>query len=212
LVDDDAQENYYSSIDVMPTILQVLGIGSSALRNGQYNNSVVDGRSILARSGQRLRLSIPNPGYSMVLRDRSYVLVRRLYDTPEAFDLKVDPLQKHPLYIQPGMSAVAASNTTTNVTDEQYLTNWGIKAVSFLEYVDQDLHYSYRIGQRCQNCTLTHLLSLETLDEWSPDMATDRRYHDTMFGDDAYYYQEQWDGSESFDEGEEELEYDEGNT
>jgi hypothetical protein len=206
---DDAQENYYSSIDVVPTILQVLGIGSSALRNGQYNNSVVDGRSMLAPSGQRLRLSIPNPGYTMVLRDRSYVLIRRLYDTPEAFDLMVDPLQTHPLYIQPGMTAVAAN--MTNATDGEYLTSWGIKAVTFLEYVDQDLHYSYEIGQRCQNCTLTHLLSLETLDEWSPDMATSRRYHDSMFGDDAYYYQEQWDsgGSESYD-GKEESDYGEG--
>ena len=90
----NVENGEYSSIDVVPTILEMLGIGDPMLRNGRNNNSLVDGRSMLYPSGKRLRLSISNPGYTMVLRDRSYVLVRRLHDTPEAFDLKVDPEQK----------------------------------------------------------------------------------------------------------------------
>jgi len=156
-LDDAAITNgTYSSIDVVPTILEILGIEE----RGKKSNNLVDGRSMLHASGQRLRLSIANPGYTMVLRDRSYVLVRRPSNKPEAFDLRVDPEQKKPLLI--------VSSTKGE------LARWGDKAVAFLRFVEEDLHWSYREGRRCSNCTLSLLLTLESLDDWSPDMATSR--------------------------------------
>lgn len=155
----------YTSIDIFPTILEILGIdfGDPSLLNGKNNGSFVDGRSMLHPSGQRLRFSIPNPGYTMVLRDRSFVLIRRLDDIPEAFDLSVDPEQKTPLYV---ISGKAQKSERTD------LASWGEKAVSFLNFLGDDLYYSYATGRRCHNCTLSYLLSLESLDEWDPDMAS----------------------------------------
>ena len=170
----------YSSIDVVPTVLEILGIGNESLRDGKHNGSWVDGRSMLHPSGQRLRLSIPNPGYTMVLRDRSFVLVRRLYDTPEAFDVSVDPEQKNPLFIAPGGKVQKG---------EADLASWGEKAVLFLQYLESDLQVSYGAGQRCQNCTLSLLLSLESLDEWDPEMAV-RATYPPFSGDD---YDQQWE-------------------
>jgi hypothetical protein len=160
----DFTNGNYTSIDVLPTILEILGIdfGNPALLNGKNNKSVVDGQSMLHPSGQRLRLSIPNPGYTMVLRDGSFVLIRRLDDAPEAFDLSVDPEQFNPLYMIPGKAQ--KENTT--------LARWGEKAVAFLKYISEDLYSSYGSGQRCRNCTLSYLISMESLDEWDPEQAS----------------------------------------
>jgi hypothetical protein len=160
----DVANGNYTSIDVLPTILEILGIdfGNPSLLNGKSNNSVVDGQFMLHPSGQRLRLSIPNPGYTMVLRDGSFVLIRRLDDAPEAFDLSVDPEQVSPLHITP------VKAQTENTT----LARWGEKAVAFLNFISEDLHSSYRAGQRCHNCTLSYLISMESLDEWHPEQAS----------------------------------------
>ena len=174
---------HYSSIDVVPTILEILGIGGErGNNNDNKSNDLVDGISMLHPSGQRLRLSIANPGFTMVLRDRSYVLVRRLWGTPEAFDLRVDPTQTSPVRID---RSLAGSGDTE-------LTRWGVKAAAFLQFLDEDLHWSYGNGQRCSNCTLSMLISLETLEDWNSTMETSR-YGMEMYEEESEDYEGQED-------------------
>lgn len=190
----EKNDNYHTSLDVMPSILQVLNIGNEQVLNGRYNNSWVDGQSmLLPRRQKRLRAIINNPGYTMVLREDPFLLMQRQSDTPEAFDLSVDPQQMNPLLIERFGGFVAE-----NAADRQELAKWGEKAVQFLSYLEDDVNDSYQTGVRCHNCTLSFLLSNETIENWNPDEMARRswRYFDGVFTDDGMMYIENWDGEE----------------
>ena len=155
------QNGIWSSIDIAPTILDLLGIfnpeNATKLLNGKFNESIVDGRSMLHPSGKRLEFSIANPGNGMILKDGHYVILvpSRLssFKMIRLYDLELDPHQDHPI-------------TLDDKNAKKGLIHWGKQAKKFLKLVESDLYLVHKTGKRCNNCALSLLKSLESLSQW----------------------------------------------
>ena len=172
----------WSSIDIVPTILDLLNFfgetenGSSSLDilNGSNAHSIVDGRSMLHPSSNRLTFSIGNPGDLMILRDKSYVIFvtnskkkKNGGMIPKVWDLSKDPQQRVDTWLDEKLLAKFEKNKLSDFAgDLKYLLHWGTQALKFVERVEMDLVEAHRSGHRCTNCTLFLLNSLETLDKW----------------------------------------------
>lgn len=148
--------NTWASIDIMPTILDMIGL------QGLYT---ADGVSMLnpQRNAQRMTFSTSNPGSRMILRDRNFIIVapnkihKRRGTHSKVFDLSKDPFQEDPSFLD--------DKQVDN--SKKYLMQWGLKARRFIEMIEDDLLEAHRTGKRCSgNCSLAHLDSLETLEEW----------------------------------------------
>jgi hypothetical protein len=177
----------WTSLDIAPTLLELLfGRAINPMRPGSEKGSInspyskyfdsrasaswVDGRSMLRESGSRLRLSIGNPGESLMLRDQCFVLVFPLKEDgrahPEVFNICADPGQNQPLQLLPVSSFSIPKSE---------LERWGRKAMSFCLQVKSDLVHAHKTGMRCQKCALEELVTLETLESWSPTVGGDKR-------------------------------------
>jgi hypothetical protein len=159
---DIVKQGNWSTLDIVPTVLDLLnyyGDHSNTLLNGKYNNSIVDGHSMLHPSGKRLQLAIANPGDGMVFRDGLYVILvpsrQSQFTQIKLYDLEKDPNQEHPIFL------------TSQESNSDALIHWGKQAVKFVKKVELDLILSHETGQRCNNCALSLLNSLESLDQWS---------------------------------------------
>eukprot|EP00980_Cylindrotheca_fusiformis_P006480 scaffold1377_cov126-Cylindrotheca_fusiformis.AAC.25 len=167
---DQKRGGVWSSIDILPTILEIVLPGvSQVLFSDRQTTRAFDGRSMLGPSGQRLTLSIPNPGCGMVLRDRSFLIVVNCDEsraTTRVYDLEADPGQKSRLFLTKG---VARSDMRG-----KKLLAWGEKAFQFLESFKADIVEAHRTGIPCLNCTLSSLQHLKTLNDWnsSPTSST----------------------------------------
>ena len=176
----EKRSSSWSSIDIVPTILDLLNVfgktenGSSFdVLNGSNTHSIVDGRSMLHPSRNRLTFSIGNPGDLMILRDRSYVIFvpnskkKKNGMIPKVWDLSKDPHQRVNTWIDDKLLAKFEKNKLRDFTgDLKCLLHWGTQALKFVERVEMDLLEAHRSGHRCTNCTLFLLNSLETLDKW----------------------------------------------
>jgi hypothetical protein len=160
-MDHDAQGTW-SSIDILPTIVEILLPGvPKALLDGRRNGSLVDGRSMLHPSGQRLLLSIPNPGCGMILRDGPFSIIVNCDEsrtTTRVYDLNTDPGQKTKLFLV--NDAVSLDPKTKKLLD------WGEKAFVFLARLKADLIDAHKTGIACFHCALSSLLLLNTLNDW----------------------------------------------
>ena len=154
----------WASIDVMPTILDLLGL------QGSYK---ADGWSMMnpRRHGRRMTYSTSNPGTRMILRDGDYVIVapnkeeKARNTLAEVVDLSKDPDQHNPIFLEQVFLNEKAFDK--NDDSERSLVQWGVKARSFLEMLEEDLLEAHRNGQRCySNCSLSLLDSLESLEDW----------------------------------------------
>jgi hypothetical protein len=169
----------WSSLDIAPTLLEILFgravdpmrvVSEKGLKNSPYSKyfdsrasaSWVDGRSMLRESGSRLRLSVGNPGESLILRDMCFLLVFPLkkddQSHPEAFNICADPGQHQPLQLLP-VSSLSKPKSK--------LEKWGQKAMMFCLQVKLDLVRAHETGMICQDCALEKLVTLETLESWS---------------------------------------------
>ena len=158
---DIIKDGNWSTLDIVPTILDLLNYyagHNNTLLNGKYDNSIVDGRSMLHPPGKRLQFAIANPGDGMVLRDGFYVILvpslKSQFSLIKLYDLEKDPNQEHPIF----MGGESKSDA---------LIHWARQAVKFVKKVELDLILSHQTGQRCNNCALSLLNSLESLDQWS---------------------------------------------
>ena len=162
----EIHEARWTNLDIVPTILDLLGVLEGKVENtmqalnGAYDNSLVDGRSMLHPIEKRLSFSISNPGDRVILRDGDYAIIHpankgvRDAET-EIFNLKLDPYQESPLYLY------------DKKTDEnKELLHWAQQAVKFITKVNTELIASHRTGVRCIDCDYSQLLSLETLTDW----------------------------------------------
>ncbi|KAL9182870.1 hypothetical protein ACHAXT_004149 [Thalassiosira profunda] len=143
---------YYGSIDVLPTVLDLLDVPDAA--------SSREGRSLLRApfDGRSLSLSFINPGSDLVLRERNWVCVTsdKGLGRPTLYDLSVDPEQERPIRLG------------SNEKEDQFtaLRRWGEIAVRFLRQLKRDLDAAYETGERCDNCTLSVLASSDSLSQW----------------------------------------------
>lgn len=163
------QSGTWSTIDVLPTIVELLNLFSDGktnvtkLLNGNHEESIVDGRSMLHPSGRRILLSIANPGHTVSFRDGSYVLIRHntnVRKPSEVYDLRKDPFQTKPIYFE-GLNALRQVKK-----EDRDLIHWGQQAVKFVEELKLNLYHAHKHGVRCSNCALSKLNSLESLDQW----------------------------------------------
>jgi hypothetical protein len=168
-MDHDAQGTW-SSIDILPTIIEIALPGvPKALLDGRRNSSLVDGRSMLHPSGQRLLLSIPNPGCGMILRDGPFSIIVNCDEsrtTTRVYDLNTDPGQKTKQLLV--NDAVSLDPKTKKLLD------WGEKAFVFLERLKADLIDAHKTGIACDNCALSSLLLLKTLNDWDEHSVAER--------------------------------------
>jgi len=159
------QNAVWSSIDVVPTILDLLQFhdgkdakGKDGLNGKNYNETITDGRSMLHPSGQRLSFSIPNPGDTVVFRDGAFLIIVPNKGTPiKLFDLERDPYQLSPIIL---------NNKDIYPEGNMELYDWGKNALKFVRKVNNDLMEAHCSGRRCTDCALSKLLSLETLSQW----------------------------------------------
>ena len=163
------EKNSYSSIDVVPTILDLLNVcdgeNTTELLNGKYDNSIVDGRSMLHPSGKRLEFSVANPGNGMVLKDGSYVILlpgkrEKFFKVKQLWDLDTDPKQENPIDLDGDNAHID--------NEKQDLIHWGKQAEKFLRLVEADLMSVIKQGDPCntKKCAIRLLNSLESLNQW----------------------------------------------
>jgi len=154
----------WATIDIMPTILDLLGL------QGSYK---ADGWSMMnpRRDGRRMTYSTSNPGTRMILRDGDFIIVapnkeeKARNTLAEVVDLSKDPDQHNPIFLEQVFLNEKAFDKIDD--SERYLVQWGVKARSFLEMFEEDLLEAHRNGQRCySNCSLSLLDSLESLEDW----------------------------------------------
>jgi len=166
------QKGIWSSIDIMPTILDLSRMFNKQQLIGNNLKSIVDGRSMLDPSGQRLTFSISNPGEEMILRDGLYVIMvpnanlRRRGNSPEVNDLGKDPYQSNTIVLEKRMFTMVEKNSFEDLEGSKDLVHWGTQASKFVEEVEANLVEAYKTGQRCRDCALWLLNSLESLDQW----------------------------------------------
>jgi len=164
-VSDRVYNETWATIDLMPTILDLLGL------QGSY---CADGWSMMnpVRAGPRMTYSTSNPGNRMILRDGDFVIVapnieEKARDTlAEVTDLSKDPFQKKPIFLD---QAEIVDNTTYDALDDsaKQLVHWGVMARKFLENLEKQLFEAHEIGERCYgNCSLSLLDSLESIEDW----------------------------------------------
>jgi hypothetical protein len=161
----------WSTLDIAPTILEMLNIPVRSPidkeEDREEGNLVMDGRSMLHPSGTRLGLSIVNPGEGLVLHDGQLIFVQPKPDGSKpcmVFDLDFDPLQKKRFELSSDSKVVKTHGL--NQTKIDGLNKWATKANAFVKRVRKDLHEQYRTGVRCTNCTVSQLLTLESLEQW----------------------------------------------
>lgn len=164
------QQGTWSSIDIVPTILDLLNtfdahnVTKSKLLSGKYSESIVDGRSMLHPSGKRIEFSIANPGDGMVLKDGSYVILvpsspSTAFPNSILYDLKKDPTQSRPI-------PFFRFTSTYKYPLDRELIHWGHQAVKFTKLLERDLNRQHQTGESCTDCALSLLKSLESLDQW----------------------------------------------
>jgi len=164
------QQGTWSSIDIVPTILDLLNtfdahnVTKSKLLSGKYSESIVDGRSMLHPSGKRIEFSIANPGDGMVLKDGSYVILvpsspSTAFPNSILYDLKKDPTQSRPI-------PFFRFTSTYKYPLDRELIHWGHQAVKFTKLLEIDLNRQHQTGESCTDCALSLLKSLESLDQW----------------------------------------------
>ena len=162
---DRVYNKTWATIDLMPTILDLLGL------QGSYR---ADGWSMMnpLRAGPRMTYSTSNPGSRMILRDGDFVIVapnieeKARNTLAEVSDLSKDPFQTNPIFLD--QAEIVDKKTSDTIDDSaKHLVHWGVKARKFLENVETDLLEAHRIGQRCyRNCSLSLLDSLESIEDW----------------------------------------------
>mmetsp|Transcript_43542 Transcript_43542/g.49392 ORF Transcript_43542/g.49392 Transcript_43542/m.49392 type:complete len:239 (-) Transcript_43542:26-742(-) len=167
---------YWSSIDILPTIVDLVFQNNNDSKSDKDFSSLLDGRSILLPPKKRLSFTIPNPGDGMVFRDGSYVLLlpsRSSFTFPfiKLYDLKKDPNQEHPIIWNTNYLDRHNDNKLNKKDHDNNskLLHWGIKAIEFVKWLEFDLIMSHKYGHRsCDKlCPLSLLKSLESLDQWS---------------------------------------------
>lgn len=155
----------WATIDIMPTILDLLGL------QGSYK---ADGWSMMnpRRDGRRMTYSTSNPGTRMILRDGDFVSIeapnkeeKARNTLAEVVDLSKDPDQHNPIFLE---QEVAKEKDSDKLDDsDRYLVQWGVTARKFLEMFEEDLLKAHRTGRRCyRNCSISRLDSLESLEDW----------------------------------------------
>ena len=163
---DRVYNKTWATIDLMPTILDLLGL------QGSYR---ADGWSMMnpIRAGPRMTYSISNPGTRMILRDGDFVIVapnieeKARNTLAEVSDLSKDPFQANPIFLD--QAEIVNNNTIFDTIDDsaKHLVHWGMKARKFLEILETNLLEAHNIGQRCYgNCSLSLLDSLESIEDW----------------------------------------------
>ncbi|KAL9182853.1 hypothetical protein ACHAXT_004132 [Thalassiosira profunda] len=159
--DDRKETGVYTSIDVLPTVLDLLGHPDAA--------SSREGRSLLRApfDGKKVSVSYMNPGADLVLREGHWMCVSsdKGWGRPTLYDLSVDPDQERPIRLSHKTDGESkASGEKENQSSP--LERWGEIAARFLRQLRRDLETTYEIGERCDNCTLSVLASSDSLDQW----------------------------------------------
>ncbi|GFH60540.1 hypothetical protein CTEN210_17016 [Chaetoceros tenuissimus] len=155
------QNATWSSIDIVPSILDLLEFSADTVDYSLAVNELFDGRSMLRpKIGGRLSYSNANPGDRVVLRDGSFLIIvpnKEVEGKVEVYDMVKDPMQLSPLFLD-------SSSPTTHPQKE--LFHWGKQALKFVHEVNRDLIIAHRSGKRCEDCALSKSLYLETLSQW----------------------------------------------
>eukprot|EP00548_Thalassiothrix_antarctica_P015676 CAMPEP_0194177562 /NCGR_PEP_ID=MMETSP0154-20130528/11286_1 /TAXON_ID=1049557 /ORGANISM="Thalassiothrix antarctica, Strain L6-D1" /LENGTH=307 /DNA_ID=CAMNT_0038892163 /DNA_START=1062 /DNA_END=1983 /DNA_ORIENTATION=+ len=132
---------YWSSIDILPTIVDLVFQNNNDSKSDKDFSSLLDGRSILLPPKKRLSFTIPNPGDGMVFRDGSYVLLlpsRSSFTFPfiKLYDLKKDPNQEHPIIWNTNYLDRHNDNKLNKKDHDNNskLLHWGIKAIEFVKW------------------------------------------------------------------------------
>lgn len=168
----------YTNLDILPTVLDLLGVSSDAPSNtgdSQGNRNLqsyltkptswmpswIDGRSILRSPKPRITLSFNNPGTGIILREWPLVLVKPHVDKDlyQAFNLTSDYYQTNPMHVwydtKPGEQLVP-------------LHNWGLHAIKLMEAALGDLRSAYQTGKACNHtCALSQLQVLQSVYDWN---------------------------------------------